>query len=63
MLLAVNIRQSQSPPCTLCQNNINVNKEDIIFSREISLKVICEKVKFTNCDFCNNFLDYEWTRT
>ena len=34
---------------------------DILLRREISLKVICEKVKFSNCDFYNNFCDYEWT--
>ena len=27
----------------------------------ISLKVIYEKVKFSNCDFCNNYCDYEQT--
>ena len=25
--------------------------------RELSLKVICENVKFSNCDFCNSFRD------
>ena len=25
--------------------------------RELSLKVICEKVKFSNCDFCISFRD------
>ena len=29
--------------------------------REFSLKVICEKVKFSSCDICNNFHGYEWT--
>ena len=36
-------------------------KENVLLSREISLKVICEKVKFSNCDFCNNCRDLEWT--
>ena len=30
-----------------------------ILKRGISLKVICEKLKFSNCDFCNNFYKYE----
>ena len=28
--------------------------------REISLKVMCEKVKCSNCDFSDNFHDFEW---
>ena len=32
-----------------------------MLKREISLKVICEKVKFSNCDFCKYFRDNEWT--
>ena len=36
-------------------------KGGVLLRREISLKVICEKVKFSNCDFCNNFRDYKWT--
>ena len=35
-------------------------KEFVLFkNREISLKVNCEKVKFSICDICNNFNDYE----
>ena len=30
---------------------------DVLLRHEISLKVICEKVKFSNCEFCNNFRD------
>ena len=35
----------------------------VLLMREISLKVMkfCEKVKFSNCDFCNYFRDNEWT--
>ena len=32
-----------------------INKGDVL------LKVISEKVKFSNCAFCNIFYDYEWT--
>ena len=35
--------------------------EGVKLMRKISLKVTCEKVKFSNCDFCNNFRDYEWS--
>ena len=30
---------------------------DVLLRHEISLKVICEKVKFSDCEFCNNFRD------
>ena len=33
----------------------------VLLKHEISLKVICEKVKFLICDFSTNFHDYEWT--
>ena len=32
-----------------------------VLRREISLKVKCEKVNFSNGNFYNNFPDYEWT--
>ena len=32
-------------------------KGNVLLRREICLKVICEKVKFSNCEFCNNFRD------
>ena len=35
-------------------------KVDVLLRREIYQKVICEKVKFSNCDFCNNFYNYEY---
>ena len=38
---------------------IPVHKGDV--RREISLKVIGEKVKFSNSDFCNNVRNYEWS--
>ena len=31
----------------------------VLLRREISQKVICEKVKFSGCDFWNTFRDYE----
>ena len=31
----------------------------VLLRREISLKGICEKVKFSKCDFCNNCRDYK----
>ena len=36
------------------------NDINALLRHEISLKVICEKVKIPNYDFCNNFHDYEW---
>ena len=33
----------------------------ILLRRRISLKVICEKVNFSKCDFFNGFCGYEWT--
>ena len=36
-------------------------KESLLLRRGISLKVICEKVKVSNCDFCNNVHDYKET--
>ena len=30
----------------------------VILEQEISLNVICEKVNFSICDFCNNYRDY-----
>ena len=36
-------------------------KESLLLRRGISLKVIYEKVKISNCDFCNNFHDYNET--
>ena len=35
-------------------------KVDVLLRREIYQKVICEKVKFSNCVFCNNFYNYEY---
>ena len=35
----------------------------VLFRRVVSLKVICEQVKFSNCDFCKSFHDYKWTYT
>ena len=36
--------------------------EGVVLLRcEISLKVICGKVKFSGCDFWNNFCDYKCT--
>ena len=29
---------------------------DVMLRHEISLKAICQKVKFSNCDFYNNFV-------
>ena len=45
--------------CTLygCKND----KEFVLLRRAISLKVNYEKVKLSNCVFCDNFSDYEWT--
>ena len=40
---------------------LNSLKAIYMLRRELSLKVICEKVKFSICEFCNNFRDYEWT--
>ena len=41
---------------------IHLSIKGVVLLRcEISLKVICENVKFSNCDFCNNWRDYEWT--
>ena len=34
-------------------------KGSVLLRDTISLKFICEKVKFSNCDFRNNFCDYE----
>ena len=36
----------------------DIVKRDVLFRREISLNVICEKVKFSNFDFWNNFRDF-----
>ena len=56
-VLILNISCDPSPiklTCWLC--------EGVVLLRcEISLKVICEKVKFSNCDFCNKFRDFECT--
>ena len=41
--------------------NLLQAKGDVLLMPEISLKVICEKVKFSNCDYCNTFSYYEWT--
>ena len=40
---------------------VNTLKGVVLLRREIFLKVTCEKVRFSNCDFCNNFRDYELT--
>ena len=32
-------------------------KGDVLLRREISVKVICEKFKFSNSGVCNNFRD------
>ena len=32
-----------------------MNKGVVLLRREISLKAICEKVKFSRCDFWNSF--------
>ena len=40
---------------------ISIVEGAVLLWREISLKVICEKVKFLNCEFCNNLRLYEWT--
>ena len=37
------------------------DKGDVLLSREISLKVIYEKVKFSNCECFNNFHENEMT--
>ena len=34
-------------------------KESLLLSRGISLKVICENIKFLNYDYQNNFHDHE----
>ena len=39
--------------CIFFLGALRVKNEGV--RREISLKVICEKVKFSNCYFCNNF--------
>ena len=39
--------------------HIELSKESVLLRREISLKVFCEKVNFSNCDLCNAFRDYE----
>ena len=38
---------------------VSNNKEFVLLMRDISLKVKNENVKFSNCDFCYNFSDYE----
>ena len=38
-----------------------LNKEFVLLRRAISLKVNYEKVKFSNCVFCDNFSDYKLT--
>ena len=35
------------------------DKESVLLRRAISLKVICEKEKFSNCAFCKNVCEYE----
>ena len=37
------------------------DKEFVLLRRAISLKVNYEKVKFSNCVFCDNFSDYKLT--
>ena len=37
-------------------NKFEIYKESLPLSTGISLKVICEKVKFSNYDFCNNLM-------
>ena len=39
----------------------NIVQEVLLLRHEISIKKFCEKVKFSNGDFCRNFCDYEWT--
>ena len=34
---------------------------DVLLGRKISLKVVCEKDNFSNCDFCKNVCGYELT--
>ena len=50
----------QSEPTKSCSQNQNW-KESLLLRRGISLKVIYEIVKISNCDFCNNFHDYKET--
>ena len=45
----------------LCLSMHRKTERDVLLRREISLKVICEKSHFSNCDFCNTFFDYDWT--
>ena len=37
------------------------HKEFVLLRRAISLKVNYEKIKFSNCVFCDNFSDYKLT--
>ena len=43
------------------QKMVGVLKEFVLLRRAISLKVNYEKVKFSNCVFCDNFSDYKLT--
>ena len=36
-------------------------KGPVLLRQVISLNVICVKVKFSKCDFCNIFHDCKWT--
>ena len=51
----------------LTNNHVNFKQlapcfeESLLLRRGISLKIFFEKVKFSNCDFCNNFHDYKDT--
>ena len=38
-----------------------MKKEFVLLRCAISLKFNYEKVKFSNCVFCDNFSDYIWT--
>ena len=42
-------------------SNTISSKEFVLLRRAIYLEVKNEKVKFSNCVFCDNFSDYEWT--
>ena len=56
---SLDLDQDQVRPKVFCKGYQQITKGYVLLRREISLKVICEKVKFSNCDFYNNICDYE----
>ena len=50
--------QKLSEILKFCMIGKRSDKWAVLLWSEISLKVICEKVKFSICDFCNNFVTF-----